>query len=119
MILNKQTICDPFILYETQQIGIATISINNRITGEREIISIDVHGELLSHAASPVRKHVLLNLLANKGFHVSPLPGALKSFFHLLLFPEDAITLLGSIPIRDLPKDAEIEVITTCGGDKS
>ena len=116
MILNKQTICDPFTLLNTEKknIGIATFRITNRVTNEKEIISIDVYSELLSHAAAPIRKLALLNLLANKGFHVSPLPGALESFFHLLLFPRDAVTILGSIQKEDLPDDAEVKFISTC-----
>ncbi len=119
MIINKQNICDPFTILKTekQNIGIITFRITNRVTNEKETLSIDVYAELLSFSVSPHRKFVLLNLLANKGFHVSPIPDALESFFHLLLFPQDAITPLGNVPVEDLPNGEKVEVISTCGDD--
>ena len=123
MILTKQSICDSFTLLHAgdtqEQIGIITIRFKSRITSEQETISIDIYGELLSHSASPLRKNILRNLIANRGFHISPLPGALETFFHLLLFPQDGVTLLGSILVEDLPDGAEVDIISTCESKES
>lgn len=120
MIINarKHTISDPFTLITTgtlqEKIGLRTFRYTSRITGEPSYIQIDPHAELLAQAVAPLRKAVLLNMLSNIGFLVSPLPGSLDTFLHILLFPDDAISLLGSVKTEPLPDDAVVEIITTC-----
>jgi len=88
---HKQTICDPFTLITTgslqEKIGLRTFRYTSRITGEPAYIQVDPHAE--SHF--PLRKYALINKLANAGFIVSPMPEALDTFLHILLFPDDAV----------------------------
>ena len=116
--LQKHTICDPFMLMTTDDqhdgIGIKTFRYTSSINGEPAHAQIDVPSELLAQSVSPLRKAVLINMLSNKGFLISPLPGSLDTLLHVLLYPGDAISLLGSVKTEPLPDDAVVEIITTC-----
>ena len=118
MILQKHTICDPFTLIttgdQTEKMGIKTFRYTNRITGETTYAQIDVPGEILSQTVTPVRKAALINMLSNKGFLISPFPESLHTFLHILIYPGDAISLLGSIETVPLPSDAVVEIISSC-----
>ncbi|WP_027874184.1 hypothetical protein [Spongiibacter marinus] len=116
-ILQKQTICDHFTILNTgdirQFLGIRTIRFTSRITSETNVIRFDPYSELLSYAVSPHRRAIFLNLLTNAGFQVSPLPSALESFFHLTLFPEDCLTILGKIKVGALVPGEDVTFITS------
>lgn len=119
MILNKSkaTISDGFSVVTAGDVqehsGLVTIQIKSRITGETKYLRFDPYAELLASAVSPARAATILDRFANVGFRISPLPDALREFFHVALFPEDAVTLIGSISIERLPEGAVIEAIST------
>ncbi len=113
MILNTEsrTVCDHFKVFKTEQddLGIRTFQIS---TGE--YLQIDIPGEILSHSISDIRRHVLINRLANFGFNISPIQGSLEVFFHMLMWPQDSNCILGKSPKPEqLPDDAQVEVVAS------
>lgn len=119
ILTQNQTVCDPFTLINTgdiqNKIGIKTIRFKSRITGEQTYVQFDPSCEVLTNAISPVHGAVFINRLANAGFQVSPMQNALQTFFHVTLFPEDSITLMGANRIEELPEGVDIEFISSKG----
>ena len=84
------TISDRFQIDEDNEYpdGISTIVFTNRNTGEECTHTIDANTEALRGAISEAAVAAERCLLGNKGFRISPLPGAWNKFLHYLLFPE-------------------------------
>ena len=84
------TISDPFqVDVDNGQLdGMVTIVFTNRNTGEECRHTFDANTEALRGAISEAAVAVERCLLGNKGFRISPLPGAWNKFLHYLLFPE-------------------------------
>ena len=109
------SICKNFTILKNKndQPGVITISFITD-TGEQKVIRIDPYAEMIAIAAFPIRGPLLKSRLADRGFFISPLPGALESFFHVLLFPKNALTTIGiGINIEDMPEGIDIELISS------
>ena len=68
--------------------GIVTIVFTNRNTGEEDSHTFDANTEALRGVLSETAVAAERCLLSNKGFRISPLPGAWNKFLHYLLFPD-------------------------------
>lgn len=116
---KKHTVCDSFTVItrgdRAEKMGAITFRFTNRITNRTAYAQIDVPAEVLSLAISPVREAILINMLALKGFRVSPLPESLKTFLHILMFTNDAISHSPITKTESLPDSVKVEIISSRG----
>lgn len=78
-----------------------------------KLLRINIYKELLSIATSKQRAAILTCLLADEDFSISPIPGSLKKFFHMLVYPIDVQNDRGRLEIHELPEDAKVKEIST------
>lgn len=112
------SMCKNFTILKNKhdQSGVKTISFITD-AGEQKVIRIDPYAEMIAIAAFPIRGPLLKSRLADCGFFISPQSDALESFFHLLIFPKDAITTTGiGLQVKELPEGVngiDIELISS------
>lgn len=91
--------------------GIVVIELTDRYTGELRYLQIDVMAEILSIQFNSANAGILLNLLANKGFLVTPTSQALDDLFYLLVWAHWE-QHRQSVPVIDLPTGVTVEIVS-------
>ena len=109
------SICNNFTILKNKydQPGVKTIRFITD-AGEQKVIRIDPYSEMIAITAFPIRGPLLKSRLADRGFFIGPDSGALESFFHALIFPEDVMSTYGiKIQIKDMPENLNIETVSS------
>jgi len=109
---EQHSTCDYFNIYTCDDED-TVIAYRSRFSGETLFIGINVNSELAAWALVPLRRADFIFKCSEVGFQISPLPGAVESFLHLLKYPEDGSNTFKPIHIGVLPKDAVVTKIST------
>lgn len=114
----ERIICNGFNIINTpnEDPSVITISFTNQVTGEETYVRVMPYMENIANEANPIRGAYFISLMADEGYFISPMPDALRTFLHCLVFPENARTTYGmSIKVLDkvIPDDVDVKLISS------